>query len=154
MPHPAPLLRHIFTVRADLANILDLGATPAGHRRVINILGGTVTGPRLTGKVLPGGAEWQFVRPDGALDIEARYTLEAADGALIQVHSSGLRHGPPDVLARVGRGEPVDPGLYYFRTLMRFETSAPAHDWLNRILAIAYGARLDNAVELAVHEVP
>lgn len=154
MPHPNPLLRHIFTVRADLANILDVGTTPAGHRRVVNILSGSVTGPRLTGKVLTGGADWQLVRPDGALDIEARYTVQADDGALIQVHSSGLRHGPPDVIAKVVRGEPVDPGLYYFRTLMRFETAAPAHDWLNRILAIAFGARLDSAVELKVHEVP
>ncbi|HEX7928268.1 MAG TPA: DUF3237 domain-containing protein, partial [bacterium] len=152
MPHPTPLLRHIFTVRADLANILDVGPTPAGHRRVINILAGTVTGPRLTGKVLPGGADWQIVRPDGALDIEARYTLQADDGALIQVRSSGLRHGAPEVLARVVRGDPVDPGEYYFRTLMRFETAAPKHDWLNRILAIAYAARMENAVELHVHE--
>lgn len=154
MPHPHPLLRHIFTVRADLADILDVGPTPAGHRRVVNILGGTVTGSRLRGSVLPGGADWQMVRPDGALDIEARYTLRTHDGALIQVRSTGLRHGPPEVIARVGRGEAVDPGQYYFRTLMRFETAAPAHDWLNRVLAIAYGARLHNAVELEVHEVP
>lgn len=154
MPHPHPLLRHIFTVRADLADILDVGPTPAGHRRVVNILGGTVTGPRLRGSVLPGGADWQMVRPDGALDIEARYTLRTHDSALIQVRSTGLRHGPPEVIARVGRGEAVDPGQYYFRTLMRFETAAPGYDWLNRVLAIAYGARLHNAVELEVHEVP
>jgi hypothetical protein len=154
MPHPTPLLRHLFTVRAELESILDIGPTPAGHRRVVNILGGTVSGPRLTGTVLRGGADWQILRPDGALDIEARYTVRADDGALVQVTSTGLRHGPPDVVARVVRGEPVDPGLYYFRTLMRFETAAPQYDWLNRILAIAYGARLPNAVELEVHAVP
>jgi hypothetical protein len=154
MPHPTPLMKHIFTVKADLANILDVGPTPAGHRRVINIQSGKVTGPRLSGKVLQGGADWQIVQPDATLDIEARYTIQADDGGLIQVLSKGMRHGPPDVIAKVVKGEPVDPGLYYFRTLMRFETSAPAHGWLNRILAIAYGARLDNAVELQVHEVP
>jgi hypothetical protein len=154
MPHPTPLLRHLFTVRAELEALLDIGPTPAGHRRVVNILGGTVSGPRLSGTLLRGGADWQILRPDGALDIEARYTVRADDGALVQVTSTGLRHGPPDVVARVVRGEPVDPGLYYFRTLMRFETSAPQYDWLNRILAIAYGARLHNAVELEVHEVP
>jgi hypothetical protein len=154
MPHPTPLLRPLFTVRAELEEILDIGPTPAGHRRVVNILGGTVSGPRFTGTLLRGGADWQIVRPDGALDIEARYTLRAQEGALVQVTSTGLRHGPPDVIARVVRGDPVDPGLYYFRTLMRFETAAPAHDWMNRVLAIAYGARLPNAVELVVHEVP
>jgi hypothetical protein len=150
---PALSQSPLFTVHADLADILQFGATPVGERRVIHILGGRVEGPRFTGRILPGGADWQVIRPDGAADIEARYTLESAQGGLVLVSSEGLRHGPPDILARLARGEAVDPAHYYFRTLMRFETADPALAWMNRILAIAHGARLPNAVKLDVHEV-
>lgn len=143
----------IFRVEAELADILDFGATPYGGRRVINILGGRVAGPRLEGRILPGGADWQIIRSDGAADIRARYTIESRQGAHVLVNSEGLRHGPPDVIARLARGEPVDPALYYFRTVMRFETAAPDLAWLNRILALARGMREANAVKLDVFEV-
>ena len=140
----------IFSIRCELANILDLGPAPFGHRRVVNILGGPVTGAKLSGRVLPGGADWQIVAADGSIDVHARYTIESDAGALVQVDSKGMRHGPADVLARLGRGEDVDPSLYYFRTVMRFETAHPAMDWMNRILALAKGAREKNAVRLEV----
>ena len=143
----------IFTIHAELTAITTLGRTPYGERRVVGILGGTVHGPKLAGRVLPGGADWQIVRSDGATDIQARYTIETEAGARIMVQSDGLRHGPPDVIARLARGENVDPSLYYFRTVMRFETADPAVDWLNRILALARGQRDANAVRLDVFEV-
>ncbi|HVZ52279.1 MAG TPA: DUF3237 domain-containing protein [Pseudolabrys sp.] len=143
----------IFTIHAELESIMDLGRTPYGQRRIIGILGGTVAGPKFKGRVLPGGADWQIVRPDGAADIQARYTLESDGGGHVMVDSDGLRHGPPEVLERLARGEAVDPALYYFRTAMRFETADPTLDWLNRIIAIAHGARLARAVKLDVYEV-
>jgi hypothetical protein len=143
----------IFSIRCELANILDLGPAPFGHRRVVNILGGPVTGAKLSGRVLPGGADWQIVAADGSIDLYARYTIESDAGALVQVDSKGIRHGAPDVLARLAKGEDVDPSLYYFRTVMRFETAHPAMDWLNRILGLARGAREKNAVRLDVYEV-
>ena len=143
----------IFRVHCEVANILDLGPTPFGHRRVVNLLGGTVSGARLSGRILPGGSDWQVMAADGALDIHARYTIESDTGALIQVDSKGVRNGPPDVMARLGKGEDVDPSLYYFRTVMRFETSDPSLHWLNRMIAIARGARERNAVRLRVYEV-
>jgi Protein of unknown function (DUF3237) len=143
----------IFTIEAELAPLLDLGRTPVGERRIIGILGGTVRGPKLSGRVLPGGADWQVIRADGAADISARYTLESDSGARILVNSDGLRHGPAEVLAALTRGEPLDPSAYYFRTVMRFETSDQSFDWMNRILAIAYGERLASAVKLNVYEV-
>jgi hypothetical protein len=143
----------IFRIHADLADILHLGRTPYGDRRVINILGGTVEGARLSGRILPGGADWQIVRPDGVADLMARYTIEADGGARILVASDGLRHGPPEIIARLVRGDAVDPSLYYFRTAMRFETADPALDWLNRIVALARGAREARAVRLDVYEV-
>ena len=143
----------IFRIHCEVANILDLGAAPFGHRRVVNLLGGTVNGARLNGRILPGGADWQVMARDGALDIQAHYTIESDAGALIEVDSRGLRHGPPEVLARLARGEEVDPSLYYFRTVMRFATGHGSADWLNRILALAKGAREKNAVRLDVYEV-
>ena len=139
-------------LHVELADILDLGQTPAGHRRVINIIGGSFTGERLSGVVLPGGADWQILRADGAADLDARYTLQTHGGALVQVRSRGLRHGPPEVMARVARGEAVDSSAYYFRTVLRFETGAAELDWLNRVIAVASGARRARAVELDAYE--
>ncbi|MGE0060624.1 MAG: DUF3237 domain-containing protein [Xanthobacteraceae bacterium] len=143
----------IFTVNADLAAILRFGRTPYGERRVIDIEGGTVSGARLKGRILRGGADWQIIRTDGTADIQARYTIEADNGGHILVSSEGLRHGPPHVMEKLGRGENVDPSQYYFRTVMRFETADPAHAWLNNILALARGAREAQSVRLDVYEV-
>ncbi len=142
----------IFNIHAELADIRSFGQTPYGERRVIDILGGRVEGPRLKGKILPG-ADWQIVRPDGVTDLTARYGIETDDGARILVRSDGLRHGAPEVIAVLGRGEAVDPSRYYFRTVMRFETAEPTLAWLNRILALATGAREKFSVRLAVYEI-
>jgi hypothetical protein len=147
-----PAFRPLFDARVELADVLTLGRTPLGERRIVNILGGSFGGERLAGRILPGGADWQIGRADGAADLDARYTLETGGGALIQVHSQGLRHGPPEVLARLAAGEAVDAGTYYFRTALRFETGAVDLDWLNRVIAIGIGARLPRAVELRVFE--
>jgi len=143
----------LFHIHAELADILGLGDTPYGERRIVNILGGHVDGAKLTGRILPGGADWQIIRRDGVTDLDARYTIETTAGTRIFVLSRGMRHGPPEVIARLARGEAVDPSLYYFRTAMRFETADPDAAWLNRILAIGYGAREARAVRIAVHEV-
>ena len=143
----------IFTLTSPLGGIQMLGNTPYGERRIINILGGTVEGPRLNGKVLPGGADWQIVRADGVVHLHARYTIETDAGGRILVDADGYRHGPPEVMERLARDETVDPALYYFRTMMRFETSDPASSWLNRILAIGRGARANRQVTIEVHEV-
>jgi uncharacterized protein DUF3237 len=150
-----PLLseKPILVVRCTLQSILNLGGTPYGERRIINILGGTVEGPRLKGTILPGGADWQIVRADGVVHLTARYTVATETGGHILVNSEGYRHGPPEVMARLARDETVDPSLYYFRAFMRFETADPQAAWLNRILTIGYGARENRMVRLDVHEV-
>ena len=144
----APLMQ----IRVTLEPVRDLGDTPLGRRRIIGITGGSFSG-RLSGRVLPGGADWQIVRADGTADLDARYTLETSDGALIYVHNRGYRHGPREVIARLVKGEDVDPALYYMRTTPWFETSAPAYDWLNRIVCIGTGARRPAGVELELFEV-
>ena len=150
-----PLLseKPIFVIHSPLGDIQKLGNTPYGERRIINILGGTVEGPKLKGKVLSGGADWQIVRADGVVHLQARYTIETEAGGQILVDAEGYRHGPPEVMARLTRDETVEPSLYYFRTFMRFETADPASSWLNRILAIGYGARQNKAVRIEVFEV-
>lgn len=149
----APALRFAFRIAISVASPLVIGQTGAGLRRVVNITGGTVTGPRLNGRVLAGGADVQLIRPDGLTDIAARYVLEADDGALIAVENTGLRHGPPDAMAKIQRGDYVDPALIYFRTAPRFETGAPAHAWMMRSLFVARAARFPDRVEISVFEV-
>lgn len=142
----APRLELITRVRATLAEPLELGQTPWGRRRVIGVTGGEFNGPRLTGKVLPGGADWQIVHEDGTASIDTRYTLECHDGALISVATRGCRRGPREVLERIVRGEPVDPSEYYFRVSIQYETSAPAYQWLNWVVAVASAIRLADQV--------
>ena len=143
----------IFSIEAELDAIISLGRTPMGERRIIGIRGGTVRGHKFNGHVLPGGADWQIIRADGAADIQARYTIESDQGARVLVDSVGLRHGPPEVIEKLARGDNVDPALYYFRTVMRFETGDKGLDWMNRIIAVARGQRLARAVRLDVYEV-
>jgi hypothetical protein len=142
----------IFRIDADLGEIVEAGVTPYGGRRVIEILRGTVDGPRLKGRILSGGSDWQIIRRDNVADIQARYVIETESGARVLVRSDGLRHGPADVLARIAQGELVDPSLYYFRTIMRFEAAEPSLDWLNRIIGVARGLRERLAVKLEVYE--
>ncbi|MCC6211159.1 MAG: DUF3237 domain-containing protein [Burkholderiales bacterium] len=140
-------------IEVTLEPVRDLGETPRGRRRVIGITGGSFSGPRLSGRVLPGGADWQLVRADGVACLDARYTLETADGALIYVNNKGYRHGPKEVVERLGRGEDVDPALYYMRATPWFETSAARYAWLNRTICVASGARRAQSVELDFYEV-
>lgn len=148
-----PNLEHAFDATVELAPIQDLGHTPAGHRRIINITGGSVTGPRLQGRILPGGADWQVLRADGTADLHARYTVQADDGALIYVQNVGYRYAKPDVLARMQGGQVVAPDEYYFMTTPRFETSDPRHEWLNRTVVVAEAAREPDCVRLRFYAV-
>ncbi|MET8992619.1 DUF3237 domain-containing protein [Nonomuraea wenchangensis] len=130
----------------ELDPMLDLGETHWGNRRVVAIAGGSFDGPRLSGRVLPGGADWQVVHADGTISIDTRYTLRTHDGAHLYITTSGVRHGPPEVLDRLVRGEDVDPADYYFRLFCRFETGDERYHWLNRTLAVASAARAASAV--------
>ncbi|MGA2879429.1 MAG: DUF3237 domain-containing protein [Bryobacteraceae bacterium] len=148
-----PELRFAFEVAADVRPALDFGQTQAGHRRVVAIAGGRVSGPRLQGRVLPGGGDWQILRPDGTADLDARYTIQTDDGALIYVVNRGVRHGPPEVLQRLNQGEHVEPGSYYFRSVATFETSAAECGWLTRTILLGVGERYPDKVVLRFWEV-
>ena len=139
--HPAPAIEFAFEVRAILAPPLEIGRTPHGERRIIPVTGGTFEGPDIQGRVVPGGADWQLIRLDGVTEVDARYTLETSTGALIYVSNRGIRHGPPEAMARLRAGEPVDPSLYYFRAVPSFETSAGELQWLVQSIFVSTGER-------------
>ena len=149
----APELRFAFAIRAKVAPIQDLGQTARGHRRVIDILGGEVFGPKLTGEILPGGADWQIVRPDGTIEVVARYTIRARSGALVYVQNDGLRVASPEILARMSRGELVPFDSYHFRTAPRFETADPALKALERATFVGVAARTPDRVAIGFHEI-
>ncbi|MEW6261116.1 MAG: DUF3237 domain-containing protein [Thermodesulfobacteriota bacterium] len=148
-----PALRLLYSSQIEVGPALVIGNTPAGFRRVIPILGGRFSGPRIRGRVLPGGADWQIVRLDGTLEVEARYTLETEQGQLIYVTNRGLRHGPPEIIERLSAGMEVSPDLYYFRTTPILEAGDPSLAWLNAIVAVASGERHPAHVVITVYEV-
>jgi len=151
---PTLTSKYAFEAHVSVASPLVIGAATIGLRRVVPITGGVLKGERLRGRVLPGGADWQVVRPDGVLDIEAKYTLQAEDGTKIMVTNKGMRHGPPEIIDKLTRGEIVDPALYYFRTCAQFEAPGDsAHAWLNRALFIGIGERTAKAAIIRFHQV-
>src|SRR5438309_4241732 len=123
--------RRLMTLQVVVPSPQRFGAVPHGTRVIAPITSGTFEGPRLRGRVLPGGGDWTLLRSDAVLELDLRITLETDDGALICMTSFGLRHGLPEVIAALARGDTVDPSTYYFRTAPRFETSAPQCELLN-----------------------
>jgi hypothetical protein len=148
-----PGTRFAFAIRAKVGPIQDLGQTARGHRRVIDILGGEVNGPRLEGEILPGGADWQIVRPDGTIEVVARYTIKAKGGGTIYVQNEGLRVGTPEILKRMTAGELLPPDAYYFRTTPKFETAEPSLRWMERAIFVGRAARTPDRVVIGFHEV-
>jgi hypothetical protein len=148
-----PTLTYIADFSVEVGAPIAVGDTGRGLRRVVPILGGTVGGPRLRGTILPGGADIQIVQADGYTRLEARYVIRLVDDTPVYVVNSGIRSGPPEVMARITRGESVDPDLVYFRTVPRFETAASSYQWLTRPLFVASGVRHPNLVEIKVFEV-
>lgn len=149
----APPLAHVFDASIQVGTPVEIGETGAGLRRVIDILGGEVKGADLRGAILPGGADYQIIRPGGLTELHARYTIELEGGRRIYVENTGLRFGPAEALDRIRRGEPVDPALIYFRTTPRFETAEPGLAWMMRHIFLATGARRPDRVELSVYRV-
>lgn len=126
----APQLTYVFSIFADIDPPRSAGAGPLGERLHIPITGGQVTGPRLTGRILPGGSDWPVIGPDGISRIEAHYTIEATDGTLIYIVNKALRVSPPEVTARMRAGQPVEPDEYYMRGTPVFDAPDGPHRWL------------------------
>lgn len=148
---PPPDLVPLTQIRCEVGALVSLGVGPAGERRYVPLGGGTARGPELNGTLVEGGIDWQVARSDGVLEIAAHYVIRTDDGALVEVKSDGLRHGPAEVMQRLARGEAVARDAYFFRTLIRFTTGAPAWAHLNKVMAIAVGQREARTVLLDVY---
>lgn len=138
--------RFAFTASVAVAPISVVGTVPAGERRFIPIEGGEVKGPLFTGRVLKGSGDWQVVRSDGVISLEARYILESDDGTRISVFNRGLRVASPEVTARMMKGDAVAPSEYYFRTSAEFEAPVGSrYEWMNKAVFIGVAERKHNA---------
>ncbi|HEY1760066.1 MAG TPA: DUF3237 domain-containing protein [Bryobacteraceae bacterium] len=146
-------LLHVADMTVLVGEPIEIGTTAAGVRRLIPILGGEVSGPKLKGRVLAAGADYQLIRADGVAELHARYVIETTEGSRIYVENSGLRHGPPEAMERLRRGEPVDPALIYFRTTAKFETGDEALSWLARHIFVCAGVRHPDRVRISIYQV-
>ncbi|HVG50270.1 MAG TPA: DUF3237 domain-containing protein [Xanthobacteraceae bacterium] len=133
-----PLL--VFQLAVNPASVI--GKTPGWDRRIGEITGGTFEGERLRGKILSGGSDWQSLRADGVLSLNVRCIMQTDDGALIGLTYQGLRHGPPEVMDKIAKGETVSPADYYLRIQPWFETASEKYAFLNRLLTVGIGHRL------------
>jgi len=148
-----PKLDLAFDLHLDLGKPVDVGrVSAAGDRRVASVLGGTLQGPGLKGKILPG-ADYQIIRPDGFTELDAHYVVQMENGDLIYINNRGMRHGPPEVLRKLNAGEAVDQSQIYFRTVISVETAAPSLQWMSRTIFVCVGERLPNQALIHVYRV-
>ena len=143
-----PSLELAFEARVRVDPPLTLGEAGGRKRRIVPIVGGRVEGPRLSGEILAGGADWQAIRPDGVTEVLARYVIRADDGAMISVVNQGIRRASEPVIRRLLAGEAVDPALVYFRAAPTFEVGAGPHSWLTESLFVSAGVRRPDSVEI------
>ena len=150
---PQPTLRHVADLTIKLDTIVEMGQGQGGTRRIIPIIGGQVSGPAFSGKIMNVGADWQTIFASGLAELDTRYAFRTDDGAVIEIRNFGYRHGPADVMQKVAAGEDVDPSQYYMRTHARLETGHPDYQWVNNTLFVGVGGRLKSSVMLSLYAV-
>jgi hypothetical protein len=145
--------RPLFVMRLNVRPLQRIGATPAAWRRIGVVPSGTFEGERLSGEILEGGSDWQNVRSDGSTTLDVRLVLKTTDDALIGMTYRGIRQGPTDAIARLEKGEVIDPASYYFRIAPFFETATPRYAWLNNVVGIGVGHRFAEGPVYSIFEV-
>src|SRR5262245_47982346 len=148
-----PRLTFAFELRARVGNPIEVGQVAHGRRRIVPIEGGTIKGPLLNGVVPAGGADWQVIQADGFTELDTRYTIQTDNGDLVYVQNRGIRTAAPDVMQKLLAGQIVDPKLVYFRTQPKFETAAPALQWLAKSLFVGVGERYPDEVVIQFFKV-
>ncbi|MEP7322533.1 MAG: DUF3237 domain-containing protein [Saprospiraceae bacterium] len=149
----APGLEYICELKIKLDPAIVVGQTPKGLRRIIPITGGTVNGPQIKAEILPGGADWQYIRPDGTVELEAHYQIKTSDSVIIYIVNTGIRVATPEITAKMAKGEFVPANEYYFRATPKFESPAGKYYWMNNSLFIAKGIRNPDFVSIQVWKV-
>jgi hypothetical protein len=150
---PVLQTRYVFTITAHVGSVTSAGDIGTGVRRIIPITGGEVKGQDVNGQICAFGADFQIIRPNELIELEAKYAFVTDDGAVIYVENRGIRFGPVELLQKLKRGEPVDPKLIYFRTVPKFETGAEKYRWLMESLFVGSAARHADRVVVDVHQV-
>ena len=145
--------RPLLAIRLDVRGPMPVIAVPGAGRRIGVVTGGSFDGERLSGTVMDGGSDWQTLKADGSVALDVRLVLKTRDDAIVAMTYRGVRHGAPAVIARVDRGEVVDPSEIYFRSIVQFETAAPRYDWLNHLVAVGVGQRRADGPVYSVFEV-
>ena len=145
--------RPLLAIRLDVRGPMPVIATPGAGRRIGVVTGGSFDGERLSGTVMDGGSDWQTLKADGSVALDVRLILKTSDDAHIAMTYRGVRHGTPEAIARLDRGEVVDPSEIYFRSIVQFETAAPHYDWLNHVVAVGVGQRRADGPVYSVFEV-
>ena len=154
MTLPAPQLEHVCDLAVTISAPIEVGLTPAGLRRMIPITGGTVTGPRLNGKVMAGGADFQLILNGGTqAHLDARYVMELDDGSRVFVQNTALRVASLENSQRIMHGQPVDPSTVYFRCQPKLEATTPEWAWLSESQFIGTGRRAPDGVFLSFYRV-
>jgi hypothetical protein len=148
-----PQLQFVFELMVKIGPTVELGSTSFGARRMVPITGGTVTGSLVSGRVLPGGADWQFIHDDGLTLVHARYVIQTDDDVCIEVRNRGIRHGSSDLMERIAAGKVVAPDEYYFRTTPCFYPPRGRYDWLRRSIFVGVGERYSDLVVVRVWSV-
>lgn len=149
----SPELIFVAHLSVTVGEPIDMGKVVDGHRRLVPILGGTVEGPLLRGRVLPGGADHQILRTATLTELDARYALETDEGERIAVRNMGIRSGAEEDIDALVRGEHVPADRIYFRSQPRLSSAANRLAWMNERLFLGSGQRLPNSVELDVYQV-
>ena len=149
----APALRRFADLTVEVGAPVEVGAIGHGTRRVIPIVGGRCVGRDWSARVLPGGADFQLIVNARMARLEARYVLELDGGERIYVKNDALRTAPPDVMARLVRGEPVDAAAVYFRCVPTFETASASLRWIMERVFIGNGVRRPDDVVMRFFEV-
>src|SRR3954454_12825789 len=150
---PVLQTKYVFTITARIGEVTSAGEIGTGVRRIIPIIGGEVKGEGINGKLCPFGADFQIIRPNELIELEAKYAFETDDGAVVYVENKGMRFGPVDLLQKLKRGEPVDPKLIYFRTVPKLEPGHKKSRWLMENLSTAPAPRHADRVIIDVHQV-
>ena len=161
MTLPTPALEHVGDLTVQVAAPIEAGAVHGlnsrGRRRIIPITGGRLDGPQLQGRILPGGADYQIVVSDTCADLDARYLIQLdgphCAGEHIFVQNRALRRGSAENIARLVRGEAVDPQAIYFRCVPTFEVSSTALQWLTESVFVGTGARYPDHVSISLFRV-
>ena len=149
---PRPQITAVYRLEATLGQPIEIGETATGHLRIVPLTAGLFSGPEIAGTLVGvASADWQTVLPDGTVLGDIRYVLETDSGDVLYVQSHGIRHGSPEVLSRLSRGDDVDASEYTFRTSTRIATASRELDWLNKGVFISVAGRQPGGVIYETH---